>query len=58
MKKIPEIGDKIKHTLPHLNKTRKGEVILILDSQFVYEHGNKKHISFCMFRDDLWSFDK
>jgi len=58
MKKIPEIGDKIEHTLPHLNKTRKGEVILILDSQFVYEHGNKKHISFCMFRDDLWSFDK
>ena len=56
MKKVPEIGDKIEHTLPHLNKTRKGEVILILESQFVYEYGNEKHISFCMFRDDLWSF--
>lgn len=58
MKKVPEIGDKIEHTLPHLNKTRKGEVILVLNSQFVYEYGKEKHTAFCMFRDDLWSFDK
>jgi hypothetical protein len=56
--KIPEVGDKIEHTLPHLNKKRKGIVILILTSQFVYEYGKEKHISFCMFRDDLWSYDK
>ncbi len=56
--KIPEVGDKIEHTLPHLNKTRKGEVILVLESQFIYEYGKEKHISFCMFRDDLWSYDK
>tara|TARA_Y100000389_G_scaffold162009_1_gene164634 strand:+ start:21 stop:194 length:174 start_codon:yes stop_codon:yes gene_type:complete len=56
--KIPKIGDKIEHTLSHLNKKRKGKVTLILDSQFVYEYGKNKHTGFCMFRDDIWSYDK
>jgi len=52
--KTVEVGDRIEHTLPHLNKTREGKVILILGTQFVYEYGKEKHIAFCMFRGDIW----
>tara|TARA_Y100000004_G_scaffold156242_1_gene181218 strand:+ start:69 stop:242 length:174 start_codon:yes stop_codon:yes gene_type:complete len=52
--KTVEVGDRIEHTLPHLNKTREGKVILILGTQFVYEYGKEKHTAFCMFRGDIW----
>jgi len=59
-KKTLQVGDEIKHTLPHLNgKVRRGKVSQILSSQFVYED-NKGSIGFCMLRnvggEDYWEY--
>ena len=34
--KKPEVGDRIKHSTPHLNLEREGVVDLLLSAQFVY----------------------
>ena len=49
--KVPQVGDRIRHTEILHDRVSEGEVILILSRQFIYvtDNGFEK---FCMFNED------